>query len=251
MRVSHERETSAYWDTIATDDDGLPPQWRHRARREHLDLIREWVGDPTGRWLKTDLFEERSRDRALLPHLPSATWFASDVSPEVVRRAGAVRATGLAADVRALPYRDSAFDGVLSTSTLDHFADPDDLVRSLRELRRVLREGGTLVLTLDNAANPLIRARNALPHSVVRRTGLVPFSVGHTVTCDQGEALLHDARFTVERAAHLLHVPHVVGTRLARFGWYERNVLPRFAALARTRIARLTGHFVAFLAVAS
>ena len=50
--------------------------------------------------------------------------------------------------------------------------------------------------------------------------------------------------------AHLLHAPHVVGTRLARFGWYERNVLPRFAALANTRAARFTGHFVAFLAVA-
>nr|MBA2279701.1 hypothetical protein [Acidimicrobiia bacterium] len=49
-------------------------------------------------------------------------------------------------------------------------------------------------------------------------------------------------------AEHLLHAPHVVGTRLARFGWWERRVLPRFAALARTRVAPVTGHFVAFLA---
>jgi SAM-dependent methyltransferase len=248
--VPTARESSPYWDGIAAGEDRLPPQWRRRGRDEHLDLIRDWVGDPTGRWLKTDLFEERSPDRALLPHLRSATWFAADVSPEVVRRAGAVEAANLAADVRALPYRGGAFDGVLSTSTLDHFADPADLGRSLRELRRVLRDGGTFVLTLDNAANPLIRARNALPHALARRTGLVPFSVGHTVALEEGETLLRDASFTVEHSAHLLHVPHVIGTRLARFGWYERNVLPRFAALAGTRAARFTGHFVAFLAVA-
>lgn len=249
--MARERETSAYWDAIAADEDGLPAQWRRQARREHLELIRRWVGDPGGRWLKTDLFEERSAARALLPDLASATWFATDVSPEVVRQAAAVAARSLAADVRVLPFRDAAFDGVLSTSTLDHFADPGDLVRSLRELRRVTRRRGTLVLTLDNPANPLIRLRNALPAGIARRTGLVPFSVGHTVALDDGASLLRQAGFTVERAEHLLHAPHVVGTRLARLGWYERNVLPRFARLARTPAARFTGHFVAFLAVAT
>ncbi|HEX4778171.1 MAG TPA: methyltransferase domain-containing protein, partial [Acidimicrobiia bacterium] len=112
--MARERETSAYWDAIAADEDGLPAQWRRQARREHLELIRRWVGDPGGRWLKTDLFEERSAARALLPDLASATWFATDVSPEVVRQAAAVAARSLAADVRVLPFRDAAFDGVLS-----------------------------------------------------------------------------------------------------------------------------------------
>jgi transposase len=36
----------------------------------------------------------------------------------------------------------------VSPSTLDHFPDPADLDRSLRELRRTLRPGGRLILTL-------------------------------------------------------------------------------------------------------
>jgi len=209
------------------------------------------VGPPTGRWLKTDLYEERSPHRALLPALASATWVGADVSAHVARRARAqVGCTAAVLDVRALPFADGSFDGVLSTSTLDHFDDVADIDRSLAELRRVLRPGAPLVLTLDNPAHPLVRLRNALPPAVARRTGLVPFAVGATLGEADGRAALEAAGFTVGRTAHVLHAPHVIGTRLARFGWYERRVLPGFAALGRTRWAHRTGHFVAFLATA-
>ncbi len=235
----------AYWDTIASQEDGLPGGWRRRARVEHLELLDRWVGPPLGRWLKTDLFEERDPNRALLPHLGTAGWVGTDISPEVAQRGGAIAA---AADVRRLPFASGAFDGVLSTSTLDHFEDGADIARSLVELHRVLRPGGVLVLTLDNPRNPLIRLRNALPDGLARRTGLVPFSVGATLDEAAGREALGAAGFDVTDSVHLLHVPHVVGTRLASWPWYERRVLPRFARLAGTRAAPWTGHFAAFLA---
>jgi SAM-dependent methyltransferase len=233
----------AYWDAIAADDDALPAAWRHRARAEHLDLLHRWVGDPTGRWLKTDLFEERQPDRELLPHLGSASWVGVDLSPVVAARSGA---RAVAADVRRLPFADAAFDGVLSTSTLDHFPDAAEIDRSLEELHRVLRPSGHLVVTFDNPRNPLVRLRNALPPRVARRTGLVPFSVGATVDAADGDRRLRAAGFHVEAMEHLLHAPHVVGTRLAAWGWYERRVLPRFARVSTTRAAPWTGHYVAF-----
>jgi SAM-dependent methyltransferase len=236
------------WDEVAAQRDTLPPGWRRRARREHLDLLGRWLGRPSGRWLKTDLFEEGLPDRALVPSLPSAAWIGMDVSPAVVTRAAPAVAVALVADARALPFRAGAFDGALSTSTLDHFDDAGDIDRSLAELARVLRPGGRLVLTLDNLANPLIRARNALPAGVARRTGLVPFAVGSTLDEAGGRRAMARAGLDVEAAEHLLHAPHVVGTRLARLGPWERSVLPRFEALARTPAARWTGHFVAFLA---
>jgi SAM-dependent methyltransferase len=52
------------------------------------------------------------------------------------------------ADVRCaagvLPFSSAAFDVVLCTEVLEHVPDPD---ATLQEIRRVLRDGGTLVLT--------------------------------------------------------------------------------------------------------
>lgn len=236
------------WDEVARQEDALPAAWRRRARREHLELLGRWIAEPAGRWLKTDVFEEGLPDRALLPSLPSARWIGMDVSLEAVLRARPAAPRSVVADVRALPFREGSFDGVLSTSTLDHFDDPADIDRSLRQLAEVVAPGGRLVLTLDNAANPLVAARNKLPRPVAVRTGLVPFAVGATLDEHGGRGALDRAGFDVEATEHLLHAPHVVATRLARFGWWATNVLPRFAGLADTRAAHRTGHFVAFLA---
>ena len=238
-----------YWDEVAVQEDRLPGGWRRHARSEHLRLLHGWIGPPQGTWLKTDLYEERHDDRALLPHLRSATWVGIDVSPEVARRSGAARTT--ATDVRRLPFARGTFDGVLSTSTLDHFDDVAQIHVSLVELRRVLRPGGHLVLTLDNPRNPLIRLRNGLPRSVAVRTGLVPFAVGATLDEPRGRDALASAGFRVEASEHLLHAPHVLATRPAAWPWWERHVLPRTVALGRTRAAPWSGHYVAFHAVAA
>jgi SAM-dependent methyltransferase len=244
-------ETSAYWDGIAADHDALPAGWRRHARREHLRLIADWAR-PAGLWLKTDLFEERSADRALLPSLDTASWVGVDLSTEVAGQARSlIGSRSVVADIRSLPFASGTFDGVLSTSTLDHFATTASIDRSLRELRRVLRPDGRLVLTLDNPRNPLIRLRNAMPPEWARRTGLAPFAVGCTLDEADGRAALRSAGFEVDATAHLLHAPHVVGTRAARFGWYERSVLPRTESAGRSRLARFTGHYVAFSARAT
>lgn len=240
-----EAADDAYWDEIAAQADALPDGWRRHARRAHLELLDRWVGAPTGRWLKTDLFEERQATRSLLERLGSAQWVGADLARETVRAAGVHPA--VTADVRHLPVADGVFDGVLSTSTLDHFDDVASIEEALVELRRVLRRDGRLVLTLDNPQNPLVRLRNALPHRVARRTGLVPFAVGATLGLDDGAAALTRSGFDVLDTATLLHAPHVVGTRLARLPVWERRVLPQLDRAATTRIGRYSGHFVAFL----
>ena len=246
--MSARSDAHAYWDTIGATEDGLPGGWRRQAREEHLDLVARWIGTPTGRWLKTDLFEERDGDRALLPRLVGADWIGTDLSYVVARRSRSASPRSAAADVRRLPFVAGAFAGILSTSTLDHFDDVAEIERSLIELHRVLDPDGQLVLTLDNPRNPLVWLRNALPPAVARRTGLVPFAVGATLGEGAARELLESVGFVVVASEHLLHVPHVVGTRMAAWSWFERHVLGRFAVLAGTRVAPWTGHYVALLA---
>jgi len=50
-------------------------------------------------------------------------------------------------DILTIPYRDGAFDAVVSCETVEHVADP---ARAVRELARVLRPGGMLYLTTPN-----------------------------------------------------------------------------------------------------
>jgi SAM-dependent methyltransferase len=78
--------------------------------------------------------------------------FGADLSPALLRRA--VRASGkpagpryAAADLRALPFADHSFDAVVNVFTsLGLFLDDADDIAALREVRRVLRPDGALLL---------------------------------------------------------------------------------------------------------
>lgn len=238
-----------YWDAVAAGDDTTPDGWRRYGRDQHLALLERWVGAPRGRWLKTDLFEERSPHRAMVPHLGPAAWVGVDLSIEVLRASRGLGPPALAvSDVRRLPFRRASFDGILSTSTLDHFEEVASIEVALRELLRLLRPGGALVLTLDNPFNPLMAAHKALPERISRRTGLMPFAVGRTLSRRRGVEMLERVGFSVTDTTYVLHPPHVVSSRPARHPWWERRVLPVLGGLGRTPLAPFTGHYVAFLA---
>jgi SAM-dependent methyltransferase len=59
-----------------------------------------------------------------------------------------------------LPFEDAAFDHVLCTEVLEHVPDPETL---LREIARVLRPGGSLVLTVPWSAR-----LHHIPHDYAR-----------------------------------------------------------------------------------
>jgi SAM-dependent methyltransferase len=86
-----------------------------------------------------------------------------------------------AADAAALPFRDGAAGLVLAPHMLYHLPDP---AAALRELRRVTRRGGRLVLVL-NGAGHLRQLRAA----VAAAYGADPATLGERVTLDDGESL--------------------------------------------------------------
>ena len=76
--------------------------------------------------------------------LETARAAAAPYEPELVR-----------ANLESLPFADAQFDLVLCSQVVEHLLDVDT---GMRELSRVLRPGGTLILTTDNARNLVTRA---------------------------------------------------------------------------------------------
>lgn len=107
-----------------------------------LGAWRRWVAGGA-RGLTLDLGSGTGRN---LPHLPAgARAVAVDPHPDALARARR-RAPGVAAVVaraEALPFRDGAFETVVSGLVLCSVDDPDT---ALAEIRRVLARGGTLRL---------------------------------------------------------------------------------------------------------
>lgn len=138
------RAFSEYWET---------PGGRVRYARR-LKMIRAEISDRVhdvlligcgyGSWI-SDLIAMGLRVHAV------------DISPSIVGRA--VTRTGtrdgllMCADAHELPFSESAFDAVVSISTLHHLVP----AVAVPELRRVLRPSGVLLGSEPNIVNPQVR----------------------------------------------------------------------------------------------
>jgi SAM-dependent methyltransferase len=255
-----ETTTAEYWNDVARAwQHGRDRTWRAHSDAVNAALCRRWL--PAGgvtRLLKTDLFDEATA-AGIVPALADRVRdiYGIDTSRETVGLARtqypAVR--GAAADVRSLPFAGASFDAVISNSTLDHFTHAGDITTSLEELHRVLAPGGRLILTLDNAANPAIALRNALPFTWLARLGVVPYFVGATLGPTTAADVLERIGFHVVEVTAILHCPRVLAVPLARLAdaagarWPPRllRMLARFERAEHWPTRFRTGHFVAVL----
>ncbi len=255
-------KNASHWDEVARGWRRERPQrlWRAYSDRMHARLLERWLPEATlGRVLKTDVFDEFA-GTGLGPLLASRARLvvgidlSEPILGDVPAESGLCRA---AADVRRLPFPDAVFDRVISNSTLDHFERLDDLATALRELARVLRPGGELLLTLDNTANPVVALRNALPAALLMRARLIPYRMGASCGPRRLTRLVEGAGLvSVERSA-LLHCPRLPAVVLARLLESRDSARLRsalFAAfsawdvLERLPTRFLTGYFLALRA---
>jgi SAM-dependent methyltransferase len=183
-------------------------------RDAHLRLISRWTaGLAVERILKTDLFEEAFGEDRLLPELfPDALLACGMDEALSTVRAAARRFPRLAGratvtDVRQCGLKSQAFDLVLSTSTLDHFERREEFLRSLREIGRLLRPGGLLILTLDNPSNPLYH-----PLKWISRTSIAPFRLGYSPSMPTLRTDLGEAGLRIEAEDWLVHNPRLLST---------------------------------------
>jgi ubiquinone/menaquinone biosynthesis C-methylase UbiE len=136
------------------------------------------------------------------------------------------------ADATRLPFKDQAFDLVTSFETIEHVADAQALVRGIR---RVLRPGGTLVLSTPNRA-----------FGPPRRHAGNPFHV-REFTADELRDLLsqsfeHVQLFGQRPSAAYRYVPFLMHERDLSPGAVVWKLMARLPFAAKNQLARaLTG----------
>lgn len=253
-------EEARYWESIADEWKKIRPDrlWRKHSDAINQSLLFRWLPEqPVPRLLKTDTFDEAVGDgltRFLQARAHSVVGI--DLSFKNVQLAchGERSVHGTRADVRNLPFRRESFDVVVSNSTLDHFQTLDEITVSLRELHRVLRKGGQLIVTLDNLANPTIAVRNHLPINLLNRLGIVPYFVGATCGPRRLQRLLRDVGFEVRDVAAVLHCPRIIAVAVAKLLCSRAKpsvqqqflrLLQKCEVMSRWPTRYLTGHFIA------
>lgn len=112
-------------------------------------------------------------------------------------------------NIYALPFPDDWFDGVILSEILEHI---DDDVAGLREVRRVLKPGGVVAITVPNANYPFLwdpinKTLETLFRTKIRRGPLAGIWANHVrlYTREQLRAAVEQAGFAVEAERAFTH----------------------------------------------
>jgi ubiquinone/menaquinone biosynthesis C-methylase UbiE len=121
--------------------------------------------------------------------------FSAGMLERAAARTGAIN--WVRGDAGRLPFHDGVFDAVVSTEAFHWFPDQDG---TLRELHRVLRPGGRLLLALVNTPSALL---SEVMHAGSRLMG-EPF---YWPTTAQMRRRVESAGFEVERQRRIFRLP--------------------------------------------
>jgi SAM-dependent methyltransferase len=139
-----------HFDEIATlYDESIPAHVAEHYLEKRVRLIRNVF--PSGQ----HLLDVGCGTGVLGARLMTAGYDVSgvDVSAHMLHRASQRGLVVTEASSDALPFADTTFDGALSVAVLHHLRDPALLFSTIREMVRVVRPGGRVVLWDHNPMN--------------------------------------------------------------------------------------------------
>lgn len=254
-----------YWSDIVGESSCRNREdfWRAYLKEIYQRLIGPWMEkSDVGRILKTDLYDEAISRHGLIPLCGQKCNHIVGIDMSIGVAMAAHRRMMhewggwhdlVCSDVRRLAFKPDSFDHVISNSTLDHFSDKKDITASLNELRRIMKPGGTLIITLDNPSNPIVFLRNLLPYRLLKFLGFIPFYMGVTLSRSELISSLESSGFAVHDVAAIVHSPRMlaiwVGYILDRVGAEQLKggfcrILKAFEHLEKSPMSYLTGYFI-------
>lgn len=175
---------------------------------------------------------------------PELSWTGVDRDDDRLRRAAAdgVRAPVARGDVGRLPHADGTFDAIVCSEVLEHL---DDDAAALRELVRVLRPGGRLLVSVPHAEfpwtwDPIAKVRGALGLAPLRTGPWIGIWTNHVrlYRLDELVDRLQDAGLVIDEVERQTH--HALPfTHLGLYGvgraLVERGLLPDDVARSVSR----------------
>lgn len=251
---------SDYWDSVSEKikDYHLEENVAFYKQREYIELIRNWSCGLEGKKiLKTDLYEEAFGADQLLFWLikKNAKIYGMDISFKITNKAkmnarihSVYFKNSIVADVRSCSFRDESFDLIISNSTLDNLP-ACDVSEALSEFKRILKSTGILILTLDNAHNPLYLAGYYLG----KLLNANKYYQDHCYTVKRTKFLVEQSNFFVQDVTAIVHIPTPFN-RLAILLKKSNSVfmenlvkycITLFAKLGKRKTKFLTGWFIA------
>jgi len=147
--------------------EDLSQRWDGMQSSDRLERLRVLLEPYAGQLGRSDaILDLGTGTGAMLPVLrlyaPASRLVAVDLANGMLQRARArgAHAALLQADVHRLPLLDASFDLALCHAAFPHFTDKP---RSLRELRRLLRPGGYLLILHDTSRDKVNAIHSSLP----------------------------------------------------------------------------------------
>ena len=229
----------SFWDWTGVHFPSLSTAASTRYYRECEErLFRAYFPALAGRKIfKTDLWDEAKNTKILkFAADAGADVYGIDISIEILKRAGEAFRDGsgrtgfVVSDVREIAFRESAFDGIYSMGTIEHFKERGQAVR---ECFRVLRKGGIAVMGVPNAWDPFLRP---LLVGVLRRLGLYAYGYEKSFSMKSLERLCAAEGFEVVDRTGILFMP----------GWFR--MLDLWLHARDPRLGALTAPAVGFFA---
>lgn len=240
--VSHDAFTNQRWDEVWARSDLIYDPAAEPQLRDAFALIQRFWPQPTGRFLEAGCGPAAN---ALNLAARGADVAGVDLSPTALRMARAAFAERslsgefLLGDVRELPFPDESFDFVYAGGVVEHFLQTD---RAVAEMRRVLRTGGRLLLTVPalTLSYPYLFLRGNVP-ALPLLEGIMSF-VQFRLLRGKLARFGYERSFRSRSLRRLLAEEGLVSVEVGRFDTYlpllpvPRSLRPLARRLARSNL---------------